>query len=144
MVNLLLNRVFLREKYTIGTLFINGDYFCDTLEDAVRDYNKDGDLDDYGEMKVYGETAIPYGRYKVIVTWSPKFNRPLPLILDVKHFTGIRIHRGNYPKDTVGCILVGENTKPGMLTNSTYYEKKLVLILQNYMKMEKEIYINIV
>ena len=144
MINLQLSRIALKETYTIGTLRIGTEYFCDTLEDAVRDFNKDGDLDDYGEMKVYGETAIPYGRYRVIVTWSPKFKRELPLILDVRHFTGIRIHRGNYPKDSAGCILVGENTKPGMVLNSAYYEKKLVLILKGFITSGEEIFINVV
>ena len=118
-------RKHLKDTYTIGKLYINGVYFCDTLEDKVRDYNKDGDLNDLGETKVYGETAIPYGTYEVEVTYSPKFKRELPLIKNVPHFEGIRIHRGNYPKDTLGCILVGENKVKGGLINSTKYEVDL-------------------
>ena len=97
-----LHRRYLGEKYTIGPLFINGKYLCDTIEDKVRDFNKDGDLLDGGEKKVYAETAIPYGTYNVELSMSPKFKRLLPLILDVRHFTGIRIHRGNTAKDSVG------------------------------------------
>lgn len=82
--------------YTLGQMFINERYFCDTLEPPVR------------ELKIPNETAIPYGRYQVLVTHSPKFGRPLPLIKNVPKFEGVRIHRGNSVKDTSGCILVGE------------------------------------
>ena len=123
-------RKYLKDTYTIGKLYINGTYFCDTVEDKVRDYNKDGDLNDLGETKVYGETAIPYGTYEVEVTYSPKFKRDLPLIKNVPHFEGIRIHRGNYPKDSLGCVLVGENKVKGGVINSTKYEVELTKILK--------------
>lgn len=123
-------RKYLKDTYTIGKLYINGVYFCDTVEDKVRDYNKDGDLNDLGETKVYGETAIPYGTYEVEVTYSPKFKRDLPLIKNVPHFEGIRIHRGNYPKDSLGCVLVGENKVKGGVINSTKYEVELTKILK--------------
>jgi len=119
-------RKYLKEDYTIGMLFINGKYFCDTIEDKVRDFNKDGDLLDDGEKKVYAQTAIPYGTYDVELSMSPKFKRLLPLVLDVKHFTGIRIHRGNTAKDSAGCILPGENKVKGKVINSTKYEVNLV------------------
>jgi len=125
-MKLRLQRRFKGEDYTIGSLFINGEYLCDTLEDKVRDYNKDGDLLDAGETKVFGETAIPYGQYKVRLTMSPKFKRLLPIVLNVKHFTGIRIHRGNKAKDTHGCILPGENKEKGKVLDSTKYEMLLV------------------
>jgi hypothetical protein len=144
MVNLFLERMFCKPTYTIGILSMADRYFCNTLEDPVRDLNKDGDLKDYGELKIYGETAIPYGRYEVIVSHSPKFKRDLPLILDVKHFIGIRIHRGNTVKDTAGCILVGDNTAVGKVTNSTYYEKKLTAMLKAYILAGEKVYINIV
>ncbi len=95
-MELRLNRKFLGDSYTIGDLFINNVFYCNTIEDKVRDLNKDGDLLDIGESKIYGETAIPYGKYKIIVTMSPKFSRELPRLLDVPHFEGILIHRGNY------------------------------------------------
>lgn len=144
MINLFLERIFLKEEYTIGILSIGNVQFCDTLEDKVRDFNKDGDLDDPGEMKVYGETAIAYGRYRVKVTYSPKFKRNLPLILDVNHFIGIRIHRGATNKNTLGCILVGENTAKGRLTNGKHYEEKLTKLLLEAQNKGEEIYINIV
>lgn len=120
-MKLSLKRIFLGDTYTIGKLYIDGTYFCDTLEDKVRDLNKNGKFDN-GETKVYGETAIPYGTYKVVVNYSPKFKRDLPLLENVPHFEGIRIHRGNTPQDTLGCILVGENKVKGKVINSTPYE----------------------
>lgn len=87
---------------TIGMLSINGKHICYTLEDVVRPDGK----------KIYGETAIPVGRYRVIVNFSNRFKRELPLVLDVPNFTGIRIHPGNTSADTHGCILVGQNIGP--------------------------------
>ena len=122
MMELRLRRLYPKKDYTIGKLYINGVAYCDTLEDPVRDYNKDGDLDDPGEGKIYGNTAIPYGIYEVVVNWSPKFKRMLPLVRGVNHFTGIRIHAGNTVEDTEGCILPGENKSPGRVINSRPYE----------------------
>ncbi len=144
MVLLTLRRLYLKDTYTVGKLDVRGHYFCDTLEDVVRDLNKDGDLDDFGEFKVYGETAIPYGRYKVVVTYSPKFKRELPLLLDVKHFTGIRMHRGRFAKDTAGCILTGMNTAKGQLSESATYEKRLTAMLKVFLGMGEEVFIDIV
>ena len=109
------------DAYTIGTLYVNGERFCDTLEDRVRDLAG-------GERKVPGETAIPEGRYKVIVNRSPKFGRDLPRLLDVPQFEGVLIHRGNTDKDSSGCILVGENKVKGKVINSTPYEERLVAL----------------
>jgi len=125
-MKLLLERKYLTGTYTIGSLFVDGEYFSDTIEDKVRDLNKDGDLDDPGETKVDSQTAIPYGTYKVLLTMSPKFTRLLPLVLDVPGFTGIRIHRGNTAEDSSGCILVGENKEKGKVINSTDHEMRLV------------------
>ena len=121
-------RIFKGEEYTIGKMYVNGEYFCDTLEDKVRDLNKDGDLNDKGEGKVYAQTAIPYGEYEVVVKHSPKFGRMLPRLLDVPHFEGILIHRGNTHQDTAGCILIGENRIKGKVVNSTKYEEKLTAL----------------
>lgn len=118
-MKLTLKRIFLGTDYTIGKLYIDGEYFCDTLEDTVRD------------EKIPGETAIPCGIYDVVVNMSNKFKRKLPLLLNVPNFTGIRIHRGNTAKDTEGCILVGENREKGKVLNSTKYELELVRILKD-------------
>lgn len=82
-------------KRTLGKLSIDGHFFCYSCEDTVR------------PVKVPGETAIPAGRYKVIITFSNRFQKPLPLILDVPFFSGVRIHSGNTEADTEGCVLVG-------------------------------------
>ena len=138
-VNLLLDRIYKAETYTIGKLYIDGVYFCDTLEDKVRDLNKDGDLDDIGEGKIYGESAIGYGIYEVILTMSAHFKRLLPLLLKVKGFEGVRIHAGNKTEDTLGCILVGINSAKGKLTVSRVHEDKLITILKKYKHITLEI-----
>ena len=130
-MKLTVKRVTLKPTYTIGKIYIDGVYFCDTLEDQNRDHNKDGDLNDIGEGKVYGDTAIPFGTYKMILSYSPKFKRILPRLLNVPHFEGVLIHRGNTAKDTHGCILVGKNTEVGKVTSSTVWEEKLVKLLKD-------------
>ena len=124
-------RIAKRSTYTIGKMYIDGNYFCDTLEDVDRGINQKDSLDTIKKIKVAGATAISTGTYKVIVNMSPKFQRNLPRLIDVPGFEGILIHRGNTDKDTAGCILVGENKVVGKVVNSTVYEKKLVNILQN-------------
>jgi hypothetical protein len=117
-MNLTVKRRFFADTYTIGTLSIDGVRFCDTLEDKVRNLPK--------EAKIAGETAIPAGTYKVTLSVSPKFGRELPRLQGVPQFEGVLIHRGNTPKDTAGCILVGENKVKGQVINSTPYESELV------------------
>lgn len=139
-MKLLLKRIALRPTYTIGRLYVNGERFCDTLEDAVRDLNKNGKFDN-GEKKVYGQTAIPYGTYEITMkVQSPKFSQKsaykfcngyLPRLLNVPEFEGVLIHIGNYPKDTEGCILVGKNTVVGAVMESTITFKKLYPILKS-------------
>ena len=119
-----------RDTYSIGKLYINGVYFCDTLEDAVRDLNHNGKFDN-GESKIYGKTAIPFGKYSVIYTYSPKFKRKLPLLLNVPQFEGIRIHPGNTAEDSLGCILVGKNTVVGRLTESKVTSDKLNALIES-------------
>ena len=131
-MKLKLERLYKKDNYTIGKLYINDKYFCDTLEDTVRELNTIND-------KIKHKTAIPEGVYKVVVTMSPKFKRLLPLLLNVPFFTGIRIHRGNNKNDTSGCILVGENKVKGGLVNSKYYEEKLVELMKNEKNIEIEI-----
>lgn len=107
-MELTLKRDILESRYTQGMLSVDGEYACFSLEDTVRAPG----------IKIPGETAIPPGRYRVVITHSPHFDRPLPLLLDVPGFEGVRIHPGNYPSDTQGCILVGNSRKPGEVGNS--------------------------
>lgn len=95
----------------------------------MRDINKNGTFD-CGEFKIKGHTAIPYGEYEIKVTYSPKFKRELPILLNVPHFEGIRIHRGNDRSHTEGCILTGENKQKGKVINSTKYELELTKIIK--------------
>lgn len=134
---LTLKRKYFKEEYTIGDLYINGKWFCNTIEDKDRGLNNSMELKTIQREKVYGKTAIPTGRYKVSITYSPKYKKNMPLLENVKGFEGIRIHSGNTEKDSLGCIIVGENKKKGMVINSRVTYNKLMDILKN----EKEIYI---
>lgn len=118
-----IKRVALRPHYTIGHMFINGVYFCDTLEDCVRKGSK-----------IQNETAIPIGIYKVIVNYSERFKCIMPYILNVVNFSGIRIHTGNSDKDTSGCILVGKNTIVGKVTSSRLTFNKLNTLIKKEFK----------
>ena len=93
------------------------EYVCDTLEPKWRDYAK-------GARKIKGKSAIPEGRYPIVITFSPTFKKWLPLLVNVPMFSGIRIHAGNDAvNDTQGCILVGENRVRGKVLNSRKYVK---------------------
>lgn len=109
--------------YTIGSLYIDGRYFCDTLEDTVRKLPVSCPDTPKGrpcacKEKVYARTAIPAGTYTVTMQHSPRFKRVLPLLHDVPHFLGILVHSGNDPEDTAGCILVGKNDVRGKVVES--------------------------
>lgn len=122
-------------QYTIGTLFSDQVRICDTLEDPVRDLTR--------EVKVPGETAIPPGRYRVILNVSPKFKRELPRLLDVPGFEGILIHRGNTAENTAGCILVGENKVKGKVINSTKYEEMIIDLIRKAIQRKEAIFITV-
>lgn len=117
-MRLTLKRIANRPTYCIGKLYINGKYFCDTLEDTDRGLDSTMTEEEIKKIKVKGETAIPTGIYKIILNYSPKFKKVMPLITNVKGYSGVRIHTGNSAKDTEGCLLVGKNTIVGRLTES--------------------------
>ena len=142
-MQLKLERKYFKKGYTIGNLYINGEFFSNTLEDENRDLNKNGKFDN-GESKVNSETCIPFGTYKVVVSISPRFGRKLPRLLNVPSFEGILIHRVNEAKDTSGCILVGENREKGKVLNSTRYELNLVKILEAAIAKGEEVTIEII
>ena len=134
-MELILTRIAKRKTYTIGRLCIRqqvmdeylpgieDQYLCDTLEPTWRDYAN-------GAYKVKGRSAIPEGRYAVVISWSPKFKQWLPILLGVPKFEGIRIHAGNTVKDTAGCILVGQNREVGKVLDSRkwLYELKQKIV----------------
>ena len=148
-MELILRRIAKKKGYTIGRLYIKSEetkenpttppsegqgeaqsslskeraggeafYLCDTLEPTWRDYNN-------GAYKIKGRSAIPEGRYAVVITYSPKMKQWLPLLLNVPKFSGIRIHAGNSAKDTEGCILVGENREVGKVLDSRMWLSRL-------------------
>jgi hypothetical protein len=141
-----IQRRFFKPNYTVGRFYIDSQYFCDTLEDKVRDLkdnNKDGDFTDPGEGKIMKETAIPAGRYKVGIAWWPKHHKDVPILYGVPGFTGILIHSGVTQKDTEGCILVGKNTKIGQLENGPYYALQITQKIQEAIKNKEEVFITI-
>ena len=142
-MELLVARYHKKPTYTIGKLFIDGDYFCDTLEDTDRGLSNAMQLSQIQAAKRKGITAIPTGRYLMELTLSPRFGRTLPIIIGVKGFDGIRIHRGNTHEDTEGCILVGENKAVGKVLNSANTENSLIERLKKINNNE-QIYITIV
>ena len=145
-----LKRIARRETYTIGRLFVNGEYFCDTLEDTDRGLKQSMDVAVIRAKKRQGVTAIPTGRYRVtLAVQSPKFSKKeiykfcngyLPRLLNVKGFEGVLIHVGNTAKDTEGCLLVGRNTKVGKVLESRVTFTKLYEKLK---ESEEPIYITI-
>lgn len=119
------------DESTIGKLYINEVFHCFTLEDKVRD------------EKIKNITAIPYGTYEVIINYSNRFKEQMPLLLNVPNYDGVRIHYGNYAKDTEGCILVGSTKSVNMIGNSRTQFKKLIIELRKATKNEK-IFIEII
>jgi len=103
-----------RQSCTMGSLYVDGHFYCHTLEDVEREHEK-----------IYGETAIPKGLYDVIMSYSPRFKRPLPELLNVPNFTNVRIHSGNSVQDTDGCILVGIRAGVGYLNSSRITSDRL-------------------
>jgi len=133
MINTLyLLRKIYTDKVTIGSLIIGDVIFCNTLEDTCRR----PDL-----PKIYGETAISEGRYEIIINWSNKFKRQLPLLINVPNFEGIRIHGGNTEKDTEGCILVAYKAKENSIYNTAELDvtHKITSLLVNGNKVFIEI-----
>lgn len=107
-MDLTVKRDVFNADFTLGKLYVDGQFFCYTCEDEIRPAGQ----------KVYGETAIPAGTYDIHMTYSPKYKRVMPLIVDVPGFEGIRIHTGNSDDDTNGCLLVGYGRTPSSITQS--------------------------
>ena len=138
-MEILVKRIAKKSKYTIGKMYIDGQYICDTLEDTDRGLNQNMSLEEIKNKKVYGETAVPTGTYKVDMntvspkfksrTWAKPYGGKLPRLVLVPGYDGVLIHPGNKAKDTLGCILVGENKAVGQVLNSQVTFKKIMSIL---------------
>ena len=128
-MRIVLLRIANRPTYCIGKLYIDGVYFCDTIEDTDRGLDDKMTEAEILKKKVKGQTAIPTGVYPVYITWSPKYKKPMPLIENVKGYSGIRIHSGNTAKDTEGCLLVGKNKEVGKVLESRKTYNALFQIL---------------
>ena len=112
------------EANNIGDFFIEGVFFCYSLEDQIR----------YSDKKVYGKTAIPDGRYRIVLNWSNRFKRIMPLLLDVPNFSGLRIHGGNTAEDSHGCPLIAFNLIENKTKIQGTAEKALTKKLQEFEK----------
>lgn len=130
-MELYLLRRWQKQEYTIGEFSVNGVFWCNTVEDTVR------------KTKIKGKTAIPAGRYRVTITYSPKFKKNMPLINAVPNFTGIRIHSGVDANSTEGCIIPGENRLPGKVLNSPYWSNKIQMAIREAISRKEAVYITI-
>lgn len=140
-MKLTLKRIAKKSTYTIGKLYIDGQYFCDTIEDRDRGLTSEMSLKEIKQIKIPRETAIPTGTYKITLdVVSPKYGVKdfyiknankgrVPRLLKVPGYEGVLIHCGNTAKDSAGCILVGQNSKVGMVLNSKDTFIKLYQIL---------------
>lgn len=134
-MEIVVDRKWKKDTYTISNVYIDGVFFSNSIEDTDRGLNNSMSLEEVKSKKVYGETAIPTGSYVLKMTysnrfgtraWASKYGGRVPEVLNVKGFSGVRIHPGNTAKDTLGCILVGKNNVKGKVTNSTSYYHKLL------------------
>lgn len=121
-------------KPTLGEMHIDGEFFCYTLEDEDRGILNGMSFSRVKELKRYGETCIGYGSYTLTLGESVKFKRVLPLLHKVTGFEGIRIHRGNFASDSLGCILVGYGKENFTITHSKQCEIDLVKKLSNQVR----------
>jgi hypothetical protein len=134
-MELLLERKWPKDTYTIGVLYINGQRFCETLEDKDRGLQQAMNLNYINSVKVYGQTAIPTGTYTLGFTYSPKFakrpwakkyNGMVVVVPGVKGFDGIRFHPFNDASESLGCIALGENKVKGKVVNAQMWYEKFV------------------
>ena len=141
-MEVLIKRIAKKDTYTIGNLFIDGKYICDTLEDKDRGLTQKMPLSEIKSKKIYGETAIPTGRYKLDLNtvspkysnsskykWAQKYEGKLPRILNIPGFEGVLLHVGNSAQDSLGCPLVGKNKVVGKVLEST---KTFTDLMDNY------------
>lgn len=117
-MELQLTRHFKNDNCTISNLFTDAEFECFILEDVDRGLKQTMPLDEIKAKKVHAKTCIPEGCYEVVITYSNRFKKPLPLLLNVPGFEGIRIHPGNAAENTEGCLLPGTEPKGDSVINS--------------------------
>lgn len=149
MMEILSIRKIFTDKSTISNLFVDGNAEAYVLEDHDKGLTDSMSLEEINKIKVFGQTCIPYGRYKVIVTKSERFSKMaghdiyLPLLLNVKGFDGVRIHAGNKPDDTDGCLIPGMNKSIDFVENSRTAFIKLNEKINHALKKGEDVFISI-
>lgn len=146
---LVLMRTYRGAGYTIGHLYCGARKMCDTLEDTVRELPATCPDTPKGKScqcpeKVYAQTAIPAGRYRLYFRHSPKFGRTMLALADVPHFIGILLHGGQTAAHSAGCILVGVNSRKGILTGSAECLAALVATVRALERDGRRVYLNII
>ena len=136
-------RKYYQAKYTIGRLYVNNRFFSDCLEPPSLHLTERSALGTILIAKYKGYRAIPTGRYRILITRSRRFGRWLPLLLNVKGFEGIRIHAGNKPEDTRGCILLGFNRRKGYVLDSTRCVLTLVKMLTEAIAKGEKVFVEV-
>lgn len=142
-MEIVLKRIAKKDSYTIGKLYIDGKYVCDTCEDKDRGLTDSMTVEEIKTKKVYGQTAIPTGTYTVSYTMSNRFKKMMPLINNVKGFEGIRMHNGNSAADSLGCVILGENKAVGKVLNSRATCAKVYPLIEAASKKGERITITI-
>lgn len=149
-----LKRIFTNNQYTIGHIYIDGTYVCDSIEDSDRGLKDSMSLDEIKARKIKDRTAIPQGNYKVTMNViSPRFSKKkyykefcggrLPRLVGVKGFDGVLIHIGNDQNSSSGCILLGYNKEKGKVLNSREAFEKLYMMLDSANRHGEKIEIKI-
>lgn len=135
-----IDRQWKKAEYTISRVFINGNYYgCNALEDTDRGLLQTMQLSELQRKKIKGKTAIPRGYYDVRITYSQKYKKMMPLVVDVPAFSGIRLHSGNSAKDTEGCILFGKNDKVGWISDSRYWTNKIYNEIERALQRKEKV-----
>lgn len=130
-MELLVKRTTFTEKSTIGELWIDGRFFCYTLEDTCRGLKQTDTVEEIRRKKQPGITAIPSGRYTVILNYSNRFKKIMPLLVNVPGFEGVRIHAGNRAEDTEGCLLLGMEKAVDSVLKSRLAFNRLISFLHD-------------
>lgn len=136
-------RKYYQAKYTIGRLYVNNRFFSDCLEPPSLHLTERSALGTILIAKYKGYRAIPTGRYRILITRSRRFGRWLPLLMNVKGFEGIRIHPGNKPEDTRGCILLGFNRRKGYVLDSTRCVLTLVKMMTEAIEKGEKVFVEV-